>query len=136
MDTLIVLQCCKKKESGELYPDQSYDLAKYLSTTNTIIRSEVERLEKDEIIDVVSKEVSALSLYCGHFWNYPEVKNRILEEIMKRSYQFLIISAGYGIVHPFQRIHKYEQEMKGRVRARISRTSFSVASYNTSIEKE
>lgn len=61
------------------------------------------------------QKVSALSLYRGHFYEYPGLKARIADEIENGRYQFLIMSAGYGFVHPFQRIHDYEQQMNGKV---------------------
>ncbi len=114
-DTLIVLQCCKTKTLVEDYPNKSFDVFQFLPRTGVALQSAIRRNEELGVIDASTRDVTALSLYRGIFYIYPGLKYRVYSELEKDGVQFIILSAGYGIVHPFQRIHGYEQEMKGRV---------------------
>lgn len=114
-DTLIIFQCCKKKGDIELYPDEDFDLATRLPRTKNILKSSVDRFSHEGVIDTSSRLVTALSRYDGHFYNTPGLRSKVAEEIRYGSFQFLIMSAGYGFVHPFQKIRKYEQRMTGKI---------------------
>jgi hypothetical protein len=112
-DTLVILQCCKKKGNIELYPDEDFDLAIRVPKTKEILLRSVKDFSSRGIIDTSSKPIKALSRYEGHFYNTPGLRSKVAEEIRNGSNEFLIMSAGYGFVHPFQRIYDYEQKMKG-----------------------
>lgn len=114
-DTLIIIQCCKSKSLVELYPDHSHDLYKQIPKTRRILERGVKYFIEDGVIDVNSKLVTALSLYAGHFYSVEGLKKRIVEELLHGRCDFLIMSAGYGFVHPFQRVHDYDQRMSGAV---------------------
>ena len=114
-DTLVVLQCCKSKEDVELYPNENYNLAETIPRTYRILDEAITRFTREGIIGISSNRVTALSLYQGHFYRVPGLKSKIVQEIRCGPYQFLIMSAGYGIVHPFQRINNYESRMTGRI---------------------
>ena len=114
-DTLIVIQCCKSKNTVELYPDHLHDLYRQIPVTRRILERAVKHFMDEGVIDVDSNPVTALSLYTGHFYSVEGLKDRMVEELLNGRYDFLIMSAGYGFVHPFQRIHNYDQEMKDRV---------------------
>jgi hypothetical protein len=114
-DTLIIIQCCKSKNPVELYPDHKYNFYKQIPKTKSILENAVKQFTEDDVIDVKSKLVTALSLYTGHFYSVEGLKDKIVEELLNGRYDFLIMSAGYGFVHPFQRIHDYDQQMKGKV---------------------
>jgi len=86
-----------------------------LPQTWKILEEAVERFSERGIINTDSPPVTALSLYNGHFYRAPGFRSRVAEEIRKENCDFVIISAGYGLVYPFQRIHNYEQEMRGHV---------------------
>lgn len=112
---LLVLQCCKRKSDIELYPNESFDLTSKIPRTKKILEDAIKRFSRERIIDTTSKPITALSRYNGHFYNTPGLKMRITDEIKHGPYQFLIISAAYGLVHPFTKIHNYEQQMKGKI---------------------
>ena len=114
-DTLIILQCCKSKNPVELYSDHTYNFYKHIPKTRNILEEAVNHFTEDGVINVNSKPVTSLSLYNGHFYSVEGLKDKIVEELLNGRYDFLIMSAGYGFVHPFQKIHDYEQQMKGSV---------------------
>ena len=74
----------------------------------------MKRFSNKGIIDISSKPIMALSRYDGHFYNTQGLRLKVAEGIRHGPYEFLIMSAGYGFIHPFQRIHKYEQRMSGK----------------------
>jgi len=114
-DTLIILPCCKSKNPVEFYPDHTYNFYNQIPKTKSILENAVKQFTEDGVIDVHSKPVSALSLYTGYFYSVEGLKDKIVEELLNGRYDFLIMSAGYGFVHPFQRIHDYDQQMKDKV---------------------
>jgi len=114
-DILIIIQCCKSKNPVELYPDHTHNLYKQIPKTKNILENAVKHFTKEGVINVKSKLVTALSLYTGYFYSVDGLKEKIVEEILNGRYDFLIMSAGYGFVHPFQRIHDYDQLMKDKI---------------------
>ena len=108
-DTLIVIQCCKSKNTVELYPDHSHDLYRQIPVTRRILERAVKHFMDEGVIDVDSNPVTALSLYTGHFYSVEGLKDRMVEELLNGRYDFLIMSAGYGFVHPLQRVYEYDQ---------------------------
>jgi len=114
-ETLVVFQCCKKKSDVELYPDDDFDLAARIPRTKRILEDAVMKFSLDGIIDISSRPVTALSRYDGHFYSIPRLRSSVAHEVRRGPYQFLIMSAGYGFVHPFQRIRMYEQRMTGKI---------------------
>lgn len=112
-DTLVIFQCCKKKANTELYPDEDFDLTARVPRTKGILLGAMKRFSSKGVIDTSSKPITALSRYDGHFYNAPGLRSKVAEEIRHGPSEFLIMSAGYGFVHPFQRIHDYEQRMTG-----------------------
>lgn len=113
--TLVIFQCCKKKRDVELYPNDNFDLESHIPKTKEILEKAVTQFSREGIIDVSSRPVTALSRYDGHFYNTPHLRARVADEVRHGPYQFLIMSAGYGLAHPFQRIYKYEQRMVGKI---------------------
>jgi len=114
-DTLIILQCCKSKSINENYPNEYYDLLKHVPYTHEVLEKGIKKLTREGIINNLTLPVSALGLYTGHFYRTPNIKRMIANEIKHGPYQFLIMSAGYGFVHPFQKIHNYEARMAGKL---------------------
>ena len=112
-DTLVVIQCCKKKQDVEFYPDDEFDFMASIPGTSWILKDGEKRFMLEGAIDASSHPISALSRYNGYFYTSPHVRTRIAQETRHGSHQFLIMSAAYGFVHPFQKIHKYEKQMKG-----------------------
>jgi len=112
--TLVIFQCCKRKNSTEKFLEKDFDLDSRIPRTKKILHAAVKKFSNMGIIDVSSKPITALSRYDGHFYRTSGLKLKIAEEIKNGSYEFLIMSAGYGFVHPFQKIHDYEQQMKGK----------------------
>jgi len=112
-DTLVVFQCCKKKQDVELYPDDEFDFMASIPRTSWILKDSEKRFISKGAIDTSSHPITALSRYNGYFYAFPGVRTRIAKEIRHGSCQFLIMSASYGFVHPFQKIYKYEKQMKG-----------------------
>lgn len=114
-ETLVIFQCCKKKSAIELYPNDNFDLAIRIPRTKKILDDAVVKFSRDGVIDISSPPVTSLSRYDGHFYNAPRLRSRVAYEARHGPYQFLIMSAGYGFVHPFQRIRMYGQRMTGRI---------------------
>ena len=112
-DTLVVIQCCKKKQDVELYPNDEFDFAASIPRTSWILKDSEKRFILKREIDASSHPVTALSRYNGYFYALPCVRTRVADEIRHGSCQFLIMSAAYGFVHPFQKIYNYEKQMKG-----------------------
>jgi len=113
-DALVIFQCCKKKANIELYPDEDFDLTARVPRTKEVLVSSVKKFSRDGIIDTLSRPITALSRYDGHFYSVPGLRSNVAKEIRHGHCEFLIMSAGYGFVHPFQRIHNYEQRMTGK----------------------
>ena len=114
-NTLIVVQCCKKKGDIDLIPYEKFDMEEKIPQTISILHEAINKFSQEGFIDTSSKPITALSRYHGHFYTVPGLKNRIYDEIKNGSTQFLIMSAGYGLVHPFQKIHRYELKMSGSI---------------------
>lgn len=112
-NTLVILQCCKRKGNIELYPGEDFNLQARVPRTRKILTDSIERFTRNGAIEGSSKPITALSRYDGHFYRASRLRSRVAEEIRNGLFQFLIMSAGYGIVHPFQKIKRYEQRMTG-----------------------
>jgi hypothetical protein len=112
-DTLVVFQCCKKKQDVELYPNDEFDFTASIPRTNWILKDGEKRFILKGAIDASSHPITALSRYNGYFYASPRVRTRVADETRHGSCQFLIMSAAYCFVDPFQKIHKYEKQMKG-----------------------
>jgi len=110
----LIFQCCKRKNGTEELPQEDFNLDYRLPKTKRILKSGIQKFSSMGIIDVKSKPITALSRYNGHFYNTPSLKSIVADEIEKGPFDFLIMSAGYGFVHPFQKIHNYDQQMKGK----------------------
>jgi len=68
-------------------------------------------LFRDRIYGV--EEVTALSLYVGY--EYEVLDKRLIHDLYLRGeVDFIIISAGYGVVHAFEKIREYEVHMDSR----------------------
>ncbi|OYT55884.1 MAG: hypothetical protein B6U76_04860 [Desulfurococcales archaeon ex4484_217_2] len=104
--TLIVTQCCKRKNSTELF-DVNVSILDILNETKNIL---IEGRKEFKQYIYGTKEVTALSLYDGLLYSSLD-KMLVYEEFMKNKIDFIIISAAYGIVHAFEKIRKYDLEM-------------------------
>jgi hypothetical protein len=112
--TLVILQCCKRKNGPEEFPQKDFNLDVRLPKTKKILEVGIQKFSNMDIIDVKSKPITALSRYNGHFYSTTGLKSKVADEIKNGPSDFLIMSAGYGFVHPFQKIHNYDQQMKGK----------------------
>ena len=112
-NTLVVIQCCASKKGTEKFPTKEIDLSTRLSRTHHILEKGQLKFEEADVIKTRTPRVSALSLYTGWFYRTTPVRQTINQQIETGYADFLIMSAGYGFVHPFQKIHKYDQQMKG-----------------------
>lgn len=112
---LIVFQCCKRKDGVERFPNEGFNMAARLPTTKGIIADAVRAFTEQGVIDAAAAPTTALSLYNGRFYTVPGLRQFVADEVKEGPTDFLIISAGYGLVHPFQRIRRYDQRMTGRV---------------------
>ncbi len=106
----IVYPCCKAKNGTGQIEIQSVFLAqedslrhsKYLAKGRTIILP--------KCINSNAEPITALWLYSGHM--YPmQTRRLITQKIETNSVDFLIISAGYGVVHATEPIRTYEKEL-------------------------
>ena len=113
--TLVILQCCKRKNGSEEFPKKDFNLDIRLPKTKKILEAGIQKFSNMGIIDVKSKPITALSRYNGHFYITAGLKPKVANEIKNGLSDFLIMSAGYGFVHPFQKIHNYDQQMKGKI---------------------
>ena len=104
--TLIVTQCCKRKNSTELF-NVNASILDLLEETRNIL---IEGRKKFKQYIYGTKEVTALSLYDGLLYSSLD-KMLVYEEFMKNKIDFIIISAAYGIVHAFEKIREYDLEM-------------------------
>lgn len=111
----MVFQCCKRKSSYEHYSQESFDLSSRIPLTTIILENAIKKFIRESVIDASSGSITALSRYDGFFYNRQDLRNKVVEEIKRGSYQFLIMSAAYGFVHPFTKIHNYEQQMGGKI---------------------
>jgi len=106
VETLIVTQCCKRKNATELF-DVNVSILDTLNETKNIL---IEGRKKFKQYIYGTKEVTALSLYSGLLYSSLN-KKLVYEEFMKDRIDFVIISAAYGIVHAFEKIREYDLEM-------------------------
>jgi len=113
--TLIVLYCSGRKRCIEQYPNSSFTLRKHVPNTYHILDETIKIFKEKKKIDITSPQVSSLSLYQGHFYNVSGLKEEIYNQIKSGKLDFLIMSAGYGFVHPLQKIHEYDVKMKGLI---------------------
>jgi len=114
-DTLIILYCSGRKQLKEQYPNSSITLREHVPKNHHILKKTIRIFEEKEKIVVSSPRVTSLSLYQGSFYSVPGLKDEIYNQIRSGKLDFLIMSAGYGFVHPFQKIHYYDLKMKGDV---------------------
>lgn len=109
---LIVTQCCAKKREVELFRDMDQSVLNVVSPryAHTLMKGR-ELLEQNVY---GGRSVTALSLYNG--FEYKVLDRWLVKErYLKGEIDFIIISAGYGIVHAFERIRAYDAVMKGHV---------------------
>jgi hypothetical protein len=83
--------------------------------TKKILKNAIKKFIREGVIDTSSRPITALSRYDGFFYSTPNLRKKVLEAIERGSCQFLIMSAAYGFVHPFTKIHNYEQQMAGKI---------------------
>ena len=114
-DTLAIFQCCKRKDGVEQFPKENFNMESKIPKTKHILRKAIVTFSQEGIIETDTEPMTALSRYNGHFYSVLGFRRKVAEEIRHGPSDFLIMSAGYGFVHPFQRIYKYEQRMTGRV---------------------
>ncbi len=105
--TLIVTQCCKRKSEVELFPGApEVDLPALLPETGDLLRAG----RRSVLGGLTGSTVTALSLYDG--WEYRAMDKRLIyKAIMGGVIELLIISGGYGVVHPLERVRPYEAQM-------------------------
>ena len=113
-NTLVIFQCCKTKNGYEKFPEKDSTLYDRLPTTKRILQAGFQNFLKMGVIDAKSNLITALSRYNGHFYKTPSLRSALASEIKNGPSDFLIMSAGYGFVHPFQKIYNYDQQMKGK----------------------
>ena len=108
---LIVTQCCKSKESVELFPDMNVSILSMLSDWAKERLLRARELFRDRIYGV--QNVTALSLYVGY--EYEVLDKRLIHDLyLRNTMDFIIISAGYGVVHAFEKIREYEAYMDSK----------------------
>jgi len=105
---LIVTQCCKSKCSVELFPSLDVSILDNLSNCFKDKLLYARGVFNDKIYG--TRVVTALSLYVGHEYKALD-KCLIYELYLKGIIDFIVISAGYGVVHAFEKIREYEAYM-------------------------
>ncbi len=105
---LIVTQCCKSKCSIELFPNLDVSILNSLSDSAKDKLLQARETFSDKIYG--TQAVTALSLYVGHEYRVLN-KSLIYELYLKGIIDFIVISAGYGVVHAFEKIREYEAYM-------------------------
>ncbi|RLF16970.1 MAG: hypothetical protein DRZ82_10260 [Thermoprotei archaeon] len=105
---LVVTQCCKRKCSIELFPNLDVSILNSLSDSARDKLLHARRIFNDKVYG--TRAVTALSLYVGH--EYEVLDKRLIYELyLKGIIDFIVISAGYGVVHAFEKIREYEAYM-------------------------
>jgi len=110
-ELLIITQCCKSKQLVELFPDVNTSVLDKLSDWAKKRLLEARKVFKNKIYS--KREVTALSLYVGYEYEVLD-KGLIHDLYLRGGVDFIIISAGYGVVHAFERIKKYEAYMDSK----------------------
>ena len=105
---LIVTQCCKSKCSIELFPSLDVSILNSLSDSAKNKLLHARGVFNDKIYG--TRAVTALSLYVGHEYKVLN-KSLIYKLYLKGLIDFIVISAGYGVVHAFEKIKEYEAYM-------------------------
>ncbi len=106
---LIVTQCCKAKVEQELFPHVARSVLEGLDERHRSLLLEGRRRLAGTIYG--GREVSALSMYSGHQYRVLD-KQLVLEGFLEGRADMLIVSAGYGLVHAFEKVRLYEASMK------------------------
>ena len=109
---LMVTQCCAKKREVELFQGMDQSVLNVVSPRYANILMRGRELLKKNIYG--GRDVTALSLYDGFEYRVLD-KWLVKEKYLIGEVDFVIISAGYGVVHAFERIRAYDAVMKGRV---------------------
>ncbi len=105
---LIVTQCCKSKRSIELFPNLNVSILNSLSDSARNKLLYARGVFKNTIYG--TRAVTALSLYVG--LEYKVLRKDLIHKLYLRGLiDFIIISAGYGVVHAFEKIKEYEAYM-------------------------
>lgn len=110
---LLVIQCCKGKDGDRSDPITPVDVRRGLQATASVLDRGQSHF--DSRFDHESDLRLAILRYNGHFYSTPGVRNELITAQRTARLDLLIMSAGYGFVHAFQPIQKYEIEMKGAV---------------------
>jgi len=110
---LIVTQCSSRKSDVELFPNAPVvDLPSKLPETGRILLEGRRRFLRG----LSGLPVTALSLYDGH--EYRAMDRRLVyEALLRGSAELLILSGGYGLVHPLERVKGYDVRMDSRLAA-------------------
>lgn len=109
---LIITQCCFRKRAVELFPEISRSVLDIISEDNVRALIRGRELLKDCIYG--SRDVTALSLYDG--FEYKALNKWLIKRaILNSEVDLIIVSAGYGLVHAFERVRAYNAVMKGDV---------------------
>lgn len=115
------IPCCKSKiPSGHIEGEDRRLTEEDLPNTWNLLtrgRNEMYRIAdemEDVFIGLNSPETSAIHLYRGAMYIQFNLNN-ILQEIQDGHLSLFIISAWYGIVDAFERLHEYEAKMQRKI---------------------
>jgi hypothetical protein len=104
---LIIIPCCGSKRGTE-GADENYSVMRMLSPGARKQLKKARRLAFARTrIDRNSPKITALTLYTGFLYKFPGLRAE-LGRLLAKGIYVLILSGGYGLVHPYERIHAYE----------------------------
>ncbi len=110
---LVVTQCCKAKAERELFPQVARSVLEGLDERHRALLLE----GRGRLYGAVygGRRVSALSMYSGHLYRALD-RRLVLKGFLEGWADMVIVSAGYGLVHAFERVRLYEASMKSYAR--------------------
>ena len=79
-NTLVIFQCCKRKNGTEEFPQEDFNLDVRIPKTRRILKVGIQKFSNMGIIDVKSKLITALSRYNGHFYSKTGLKSKVADE--------------------------------------------------------
>jgi len=112
---LMLLPCCKRKSDLEKFPCAEKVVIDYLSDEKKQ-RLLGARKKFRACIRSGITPIHALNRYDGKLYNSsPMFKQQILDSMNESKLDLLIVSAGLGVVHAFEKIPDYDLEMKNKI---------------------
>ena len=112
---LFLIPCSKKKTDKKMIKCNQKTVFNYLSPQFQQKLKKAREKFKD-CIKSDSNLINALSRYNGHLYNVaPSFKQKLFNAIKENKLDLFIISAGFGIVHAFERIPDYDLRMDNKI---------------------